>query len=160
MSALKRKNMLKAVDHINIVVSDLEKSVKFYTKTLGFTEQRRGHLEGEWIEEVTGLKNICADVVFITSENGPRIELLCYKTPEGKTFEPNSLPNTLGLRHIAFQVEDMDSAVKRLRDAGVRIVGGPCTVPESIIAHDSGRKTLCYFLDPDGTLLELAHYSK
>jgi catechol 2,3-dioxygenase-like lactoylglutathione lyase family enzyme len=151
--------MLKNIDHINIVVTDLERSVEFYTKILGFTEKRRGHLEGEWIESVTGIKNICADVVFISIESGPRIELLCYKTPEGKTYDANSLPNTTGLRHIAFQVDDMESAVKRLKDAGVRIVGGPASVPESVINHDSGRKTLCYFLDPDGTLLELAHYS-
>ncbi len=152
--------MLKNIDHINIVVSDLEKSVDFYTRILGFTEKRRGHLEGEWIEAVTGIKNICADVVFISIEAGPRIELLCYRTPEGKSFDANSLPNTTGLRHIAFQVDDMDSAVKRLKDAGVRIVGGPSSVPEQVINHDSGRKTLCYFLDPDGTLLELAHYSR
>lgn len=152
--------MLNNVDHINIVVSDLEKSVDFYTKVLGFKEMRRGHLEGEWIEKVTGLKNICADVVFISMGSGPRIELLSYKTPDGKSFEPNSMPNTIGLRHIAFQVDEMDAAVKRLRDADVKIIGGPTTVPEHIIAHDSGRKTLCYFLDPDGTLLELAHYSK
>lgn len=152
--------MLNNVDHINIVVSDLEKSVDFYKRILCLTEMRRGHLEGEWIEKVTGLKNICADVVFMGIENGPRIELLCYKTPEGNSFSPNSLPNTIGLRHIAFQVDDMEKAVKRLKENGVRIVGGPCTVPDYVIAHDSGRKTLCYFLDPDGTLLELAHYSK
>lgn len=152
--------MLNNVDHINIVVSDLEKSVEFYTQVLGFKEIRRGHLEGEWIEKVTGLKNILADVVFISMDSGPRIELLCYKTPEGKCFGPNSMPNTIGLRHIAFQVDDMEAAVKKIRGAGVKIVGGPATVPEYIIAHDSGRKTLCYFLDPDGTLLELAHYSK
>lgn len=146
--------MLNSIDHINIVVSDLEKSVIFYTKVLGFKEVRRGHLEGEWIEAVTGLKNICADVVFISIKSGPRIELLCYKTPEGIAFEPNSLPNTIGLRHIAFQV----AAVKKLTDANVKIIGGPATVPEHIISHDSGKKTLCYFLDPDGTLLELAHY--
>jgi len=152
--------MLNSVDHINIVVSDLEKSVAFYTKILGFNEIRKGHLEGEWIEKVTGLKNICADVVFISTGSGPRIELLCYKTPDGKSFVANSLPNTTGLRHIAFQVDDMEATVKKLKDANVKIVGGPATVPETIIAHDSGRKTLCYFLDPDGTLLELAHYSR
>ncbi|HKQ32343.1 MAG TPA: VOC family protein, partial [Thermodesulfobacteriota bacterium] len=44
-----------AIDHINIVVSDLEKSVRFYTELLGFIESKRAHLEGDWIESIVGL---------------------------------------------------------------------------------------------------------
>jgi catechol-2,3-dioxygenase len=47
--------MISAVDHIDIVVSDLERSVKFYTELLGFREIRRDRLEGKWIESVVGL---------------------------------------------------------------------------------------------------------
>ncbi len=39
--------MIYAVDHINLVVSNLDQSVLFYTKLLGFKEVRRAHLEGE-----------------------------------------------------------------------------------------------------------------
>ena len=41
--------MINAVDHINIVVSDLERSLSFYTKVLGFKEVRRAYLEGKWV---------------------------------------------------------------------------------------------------------------
>ena len=44
--------MISSIDHINIVVSDLERSVKFYTELLGFKEINRVHMEGEWIEEI------------------------------------------------------------------------------------------------------------
>ena len=64
--------MIRAIDHINIVVSDLERSVKFYTDLLGFKEINRVHLEGEWIEEIVGLKGVSADVVFIVAPEALR----------------------------------------------------------------------------------------
>ena len=86
--------MIQSIDHINIVVSDLERSVRFYTELLGFLESRRAHLEGDWIESIVGLKGVAADVAFILAPAGePRIELLCYKTPGAKPF-PRILSRT------------------------------------------------------------------
>ena len=151
--------MIHVVDHINLVVSDLEKSVQFYTKLLGFRETKRAHLEGEWIEAIVGLKSISADVVYIMAPAGePRLELLCYKSPKGEAIPVNSLANTIGLRHIAMRVDDIHSMTKRLKEAGVKVISEPVVVPASTITHEAGQKTLCYFLDPDGILLELAEY--
>jgi catechol 2,3-dioxygenase-like lactoylglutathione lyase family enzyme len=151
--------MIRAVDHINIVVSDLERSVRFYTGLLGFKEIRRGHLEGEWIESVAGLKGVRADVVYmIAPAGGPRLELLCYVSPAGETISANSCANTTGLRHLAMQVDDIEAEARRLKAAGVQFIGNPVSVPTRTIAHDAGDKVLCYFLDPDGVLLELAEY--
>jgi methylmalonyl-CoA/ethylmalonyl-CoA epimerase/glyoxylase I family protein len=60
-----------------------------------------------------------------------------------------------GVRHFAFNVDDMDEAVARLQNAGVRFVSPPVTVP---FAVNGKTKRLCYFHDPDGTLLEIAEY--
>lgn len=151
--------LICAVDHINLVVSDLERSVKFYTELLGFKEIRRAHLEGKWIESIIGLKDVCANVVYVVAPAGePRLELLCYDSPQGESIPANSLANTLGLRHIALRVEDIYSMVKRLKEAGIRVFGEPVVVPTGVITHDAGHKILCYFLDPDGILLELAEY--
>ena len=73
--------MIESVDHINIVVSDLERSVRFYTEILGFKETRRASLEGDWIESIVGLKGVKADVSYIVAPAGePRLELLCYNS--------------------------------------------------------------------------------
>ena len=148
-----------AIDHINIVVSDLERSVRFYTELLGFIESKRAHLEGQWIESIVGLKGVVADVAFILAPAGePRIELLCYKMPTGEAVPANSLANTVGLRHIAFRVDDIHAAAERLKNAGVKLLGNPVVVPETVVTHDAGHKMLCYFHDPDGVLLEITEY--
>ncbi len=151
--------MISAIDHINIVVSDLERSVKFYTELLGFKEINRVHLEGEWIEDIVGLKGVAADVVFIVApEEEPKIELLCYKSPTGDQVPVNSLANTIGLRHIAFRVDDIQAASEKLKAAGVKLLSEPIAVPATLMAQNPVRKTLCYFHDPDGVLLEIAEY--
>ncbi len=105
------------------------------------------------------MEGISADVVYLLAPAGePRLELLCYKHPQGKAIPANSLANTIGLRHIALRVEDIHTAVKRLREAKITIISEPVAVPATTITHEAGHKILCYFLDPDGTLLELAEY--
>jgi catechol 2,3-dioxygenase-like lactoylglutathione lyase family enzyme len=151
--------MIRAIDHINLVVSDLDRSVKFYTELLGFKKTNSVHLEGEWIESIVGLKGVVADVVFIVAPAGePKVELLCYKSPIGDSIPSNSLANTVGLRHIALRVDDIQAASKKLKDAGVKLLSEPIAVPTTVVAKNPVRKTLCYFHDPDGALLEIAEY--
>ena len=151
--------MTLAVDHINIVVSNLEQSLQFYTTLLGFEQSRRAHLQGEWIEAIVGLKGVSAEVAYIRAPAGePRVELLCYRMPKGETLPACSLANTIGLRHLALRVENIHDMVERLQKGGVSFLGEPVTVPDGIVQHEAGSKTLVYFTDPDGVLLELAEY--
>jgi len=152
--------MVKYVDHINLVVTDLDRSVHFYTELLGLKETRRARLTGGWIEAIVGLKDVTADVVFVQPEGGgPRLELIHYLHPAGTSHDNNSAPNTIGLRHIAFQIDDMAATRARLEGAGVHFFGPPVEVPGGVVEHDDGHKSLCYFLDPDRVLLELAAYA-
>lgn len=151
--------MIRAIDHINIVVADLARSVRFYTEVLGFRKTREAYLEGEWIDRIVGLRGVKGRVVFVVAPAGePRIELLCYEAPQGAALPENSRANIHGLRHIALRVDDMAATVARLRAAGVAIFSDPVRVPHGVVQHDGGEKTLVYFLDPDGVILELAEY--
>jgi len=152
--------VIHEVDHVNIVVSDLDQSVRFYTEVLGFEKTREAHLEGGWIETIVGLDGVYADVVYVQPPGGgPRIELIRYDTPKGVALPETSKANTVGLRHVALRVSDIEGVRRRLEAAGVALLGPPTAVPDSVVKHDAGRKTLCYFRDPDNVLLELAEYS-
>ncbi|MFI5356282.1 MAG: VOC family protein [Opitutales bacterium] len=148
-----------AIDHINIVVTDLARSVRFYTEVLGFRLAREARLEGAWIDRIVGLKGVKGRVAYVVAPAGePRIELLCYDAPAGTAPAANREANTVGLRHIALRVDDIAALTAKLRAAGVEVLSDPVKVPRGVVQHDQGEKTLVYFRDPDGVILELAEY--
>jgi catechol 2,3-dioxygenase-like lactoylglutathione lyase family enzyme len=151
--------MIRGIDHINIVVADLARSVKFYTEVLGFRKTHDVVMEGEWIERIIGLRGVRGLVAFVEPPGGGvRIELLQYVAPVGVARPENSRANTLGLRHFALRVEDIAVMSERLRAAGVEVFSDPIRVPGGVVKFAAGNKTLLYFLDPDGVILELAEY--
>jgi len=153
--------MVDSIDHINIVVTDLEPMVRFYSDTLGLTVSKRVTISGEWIDQTVGLKNVKADVVYLDPPSGPRIELLRYVSPAGASPAGLGLSNTRGLRHIALRVDEIDAVVSRLREAGVRPLSDVQLVPDSQVTYADGvRKRLVYFRDPEGNLLELCEYRR
>jgi len=152
--------MIQGIDHLNVVVADMARSLKFYTGVLGFTKTKEAQLSGDWIERIVGLQGVRAHAVFIEAPGGgPRIELLKYETPAGVTLAENSRANTGGLRHFALRVSDIAAMVAKLRAAGVEVFSDPVLVPAGVVEFEAGaRKTLVYFLDPDGVIIELAEY--
>ena len=144
------------IDHINIVVVDMARSRGFYEGLLGMAVTFEAELTGAWIETVTGLSGVAADCLFCEPPGGQvRLELLHYRTPPGVALPPDSLANTLGLRHFALEVEDIHGWHARLSAAGITFVSPPLPVPFPVAG---GQKWICYLHDPDGVLLELAEY--
>ncbi len=151
--------MILAIDHLNIVVADLDRSVKFYTEVLGFRKTHDVYMEGEWIEAIIGLRGVKGLVAFVELPGGgPRIELLEYRAPAGIALPENSRANTRGLRHIALRVDDIGAMTEKLRAAGVKLFSEPVRVPAGVVKFAAGDKSLLYFLDPDGVILELSEY--
>lgn len=147
------------LDHFNIVTRDMTRAVAFYRDLLGFRQTFETTLEGEWIARVTGLSGARAHCVFLQlPKNDVRLELLQYLAPPGEEFPPNAQPNTIGLRHLAFETTELDALSKRLHQGGTSFVSQPVEVPFPV-GPKKLKKRLCYFRDPDGVLLELAEYS-
>jgi catechol 2,3-dioxygenase-like lactoylglutathione lyase family enzyme len=147
------------IDHVNIVVQNLELSVQFYRRVLGMEKTFEVTLEGDWIAHVTGLAGSHARCVFLSCRGQDfRLELLQYLSPRAEALPLNSLPHTPGMRHIAFETDDMDGLVTRLGEAGAKFVSPPVTVPFPV-GEKKLKKRLCYFHDPEGVLLEVAEYS-
>jgi len=145
------------VDHVNIVVADMERSLAFYVGLLGMQVTFEAELTGDWIEAVSGLPHVSARCVFCRPPGGgARFELLQYRTPPGTASAAASVANTLGLRHVALEVDGLDDLYARLTAAGVPFVSGPVGVPFPVAGV---RKRLCYARDPDGALVELAEYA-
>jgi glyoxylase I family protein len=153
--------MIRGIDHLNIVVADMARALAFYCGGLGFTKTKEAWLEGEWIEKIVGLRGVRAHAVFVeVPGGGPRIELLWYEAPVGVAVPENSRANTRGLRHFALRVDDIEAMTAKLRAAGVTVWSDPTRVPGGVVKFDEGAggKTLVYFLDPDGVIVELAEY--
>src|SRR6185295_5996458 len=126
--------MIRTIDHINIVVADLERSVKFYTEVLGFRKTHDVTMEGEWIEAIIGLRGVKGLVAFVEPPGGgPRLELLQYVAPAGVALPENSRANTRGLRHIALRVDNIGAMSAKLHAAGVTLFSDPVRVPAGVV---------------------------
>ena len=145
------------VNHLNIVVADMARSLAFYIGLLGLRQTFEIELQGEWVETVTGLSGATAHCVFVMPRSGGcRLELLQYRAPEGESLAANALANTLGLRHFALEIDDLDAWYEKLRDAGIVFLSPPVTVPFRLV--DGIQKRLCYLKDPDGVIVELCEH--
>jgi catechol 2,3-dioxygenase-like lactoylglutathione lyase family enzyme len=151
--------MLQQIDHVNIVVNDLPAMKEFYRDVLGLTVTREVTINGAWIDRTVGLTGVEADVVYLDLEEGPRIELIRYRRPAGMASSASGIPNTAGLRHIAFRVDDLDAAIAQLKSARVKLFSQAQQVPDTQVTYAGGvRKRLVYFLDPENNILELCEY--
>jgi len=148
------------IDHVNIVVQDLDRMVAFYRDALGLKETKRVTISGSWVASTVGLPEVQADVVYLDLASGPRVELIRYNRPAMERPAGIDRPNAPGLRHIAFRVDDIEAVVERLRAVGVRFFSdGVQQVPETQVTYAGGiRKRLIYFTDPEGNLLELCEF--
>lgn len=100
-----------------------------------------------------------ADCLFLQAPEGEtRIELIRYDAPSGLSFSENARANTIGLRHIAFEVQDIDSTLAKAKELGIDPISAPVEVPFKV--GNLGVKRLAYFHDYDGTLIEAASYQK
>jgi catechol 2,3-dioxygenase-like lactoylglutathione lyase family enzyme len=151
-------NPIQSIDHVNLVVEDLEAMTAFYETLLGLKITKRVTISGQWIDQTVGLENVKADVVYLDPESGPRVELIRYHTPPPPphTVQP---PNGRGFRHIAFRLDGIDALVSRLSAAGVKFFSAVQSVPDSQVTYAGGvRKRLVYFRDPEGNVLEFCEY--
>jgi len=124
--------LLKAVHHIAIICSDYEKSKHFYTDILGFEIVREVFREAR--------KSYKLDL----SLGGHYIiELFSFPEPPKRPSRPEST----GLRHIAFEVENIQLAIEALNEKQV--------VTEPIRIDEFTGKKFTFFADPDDLPIEL-----
>jgi catechol 2,3-dioxygenase-like lactoylglutathione lyase family enzyme len=134
--------------HVGLVVEDLDETVRFL-ELLGLDCGKPGVFSGEWIDRIIGLENATVEIVIVRLPDGGDVfEVVRFQSPSAAAQEPAPAPNRPGLRHIAFQVDDMRGVVDRVREAGWETVG-------EIVDYE-GTFLLCYVRGPEGLIVELA----
>lgn len=143
--------MMKKIDHVNIVVRDLAGARDFFCR-LGFTVTHAGELSGQWIASIVGLDNVQASYVQLAlGQTDCRLELIAFQSPPSPPAARENRPHHMGIRHIAFAVDDIETLVARLKDEGIRFFSEVQTYPAT------GKK-LVYCHGPEGVILEFAQY--
>ena len=138
---------MKAVRHTGIVVSDLSQALHFYVELLGLQVIKRMDETGEYIDKISGLKNVKVTTVKMAAEDGSLIELLYFHSHRQKLSRSKEICET-GISHIAFTVEDVDTEYIKLSKAGVQFNSPPQKSPD-------GYAKLTFCIAPDGILIEL-----
>ncbi len=147
---------VRAVDAVGMTVSDMDRSVDFYSNVLSFKKVSDTEVYGDAYERLLGIFGLRIRVVHMRLGD-ETIELTEYLTPEGKPFPKDTRSNDLWFQHIAIVVSDMDKAFERLRQNKVRYAStAPQTIPASNKAAAGIRAF--YFRDPDGHYLEIIYF--
>ncbi|RUT06039.1 VOC family protein [Dulcicalothrix desertica PCC 7102] len=119
------------IHHAAIICSNYELSKKFYVETLGF----------KIIQETYRAPRNSYKLDLQVGEN--QIELFSFPNPPQRVNKPEAC----GLRHLAFEVENIEETVSYLQSQGVEV--------ESIRVDDITDKKYTFFQDPDGLPLEI-----
>src|ERR1700744_529066 len=105
---------IRRIDHVRIVGADLPAAKAFFLN-FGLEVMGEGEVGGEWVDRVVGLSGVKAALVMLRTADGEtNIELVKYHHPVDPQGVQRSLANTLGIRHIAFVVEDIEGVVAKL----------------------------------------------
>lgn len=126
--------MFKRIDHVEIIPSDFERSIGFYTEVLGFAVKQRLKVEASPLEEVAylGLGDTVLELMQVR-------DAACAPTEPWRT----------GYRMMALEVEDMDKAIAYLAGKGVAVTWGPVLL---------GKSKRAEIQDPDGLPIELRQW--
>ncbi len=138
------------VHHFCISVTNLDRTLEFYTKHLGakvenVVQNKHGTLGRSLFGTKWGVDLKPADITLaLVTIGGVRVEFIQYNDPPASPYHKN--PSAAGSAHIAVQVEEIEAVRAQLEGEGVEF--------HSPINHFHGEKW-CYFRDPDGIVVEL-----
>jgi catechol 2,3-dioxygenase-like lactoylglutathione lyase family enzyme len=141
------------VDSVAITVSDLERSVEFYSRVLNFQKISEYEVASAAYEHLEGVFGVRIRTARMRLGN-EKIELVEYLAPKGRPTPADSRGNDRWFQHIAIIVSDMDKAYAWLRQNKVQHASsGPQRLPDW--NKNAGGIQAFYFLDPDGHFLEI-----
>lgn len=156
LTAQAQQIAVTAVDAVGMTVSDLDRSVEFYSDVLSFEKVSEVEVWGAEHERLQGVFGLRMRVARLHLGE-EYIELTEYLTPKGRPYPVDSRSNDQWFQHIAIIVSDMDRAYQWLRRHKVEHVSpSPQRLPDWN-PNVSGIRAF-YFRDSDGHPLEILQF--
>jgi catechol 2,3-dioxygenase-like lactoylglutathione lyase family enzyme len=144
------------VESIGMTVSDLDRSVGFYTKVLTFEKVSEFETQGDAYEHLNGVFGLHFRRARLRLGD-EFIELTEYLAPQGRPAPVDARSNDRWFQHVAIIVSDMDRAYRVLRDNKVKHAStSPQRLPDW--NKNAGGIQAFYFRDPDGHPLEILSF--
>ncbi len=154
--SLPANGSVAALQVVGMTVSDVDRSVEFFTKVLSFEKVSDVEVAGDDYEHLEGLFGLRMRIARLKLGD-ESIELTEYLTPRGRSVPVDSRSNDRWFQHVAIITSDMDRAYDWLRKNKVQHSStGPQKLPESI-KPAAGIRAF-YFKDPDGHALEVLQF--
>jgi lactoylglutathione lyase len=147
--------MLLSVWHTSWTVSDLDRSIDFYCRLLGFELLGRWTRTGPFIETVVGFDNAELDIAALripqapAQPSGHHLELIEYVSPRGAQLDLATC--NIGAAHLALETDTIHATCEELAANDVVLVSPPVRIESG--ANQGGYA--CYLRDPDGFTIEL-----
>jgi catechol 2,3-dioxygenase-like lactoylglutathione lyase family enzyme len=140
---------IKKVEHTGITVTSLREALDFWVGVLGFKHLYTTKFPNDpFIENVVGVSGAAVTLAVVQGP-GHSIELLEYAAPDNRhVLKPRSCD--VGSVHVAFEVDNLDALLDRVKQSGWNPVGTPQTVEEG----ERAGLRLAYVRGPDGVTLE------
>jgi catechol 2,3-dioxygenase-like lactoylglutathione lyase family enzyme len=134
---------IRNLDHVALLVKDVERSLRFYVQVLGMEEHPRPssfNFPGAWLRKGS------AELHLIGEDEPGRVAQV---QPGGYSPEELSIGHAT---HIAFEVTDLEGTRKHLLTHDISIVGGPRPRGDGVMQM--------YVCDPDGYIVEFFVWQK
>ncbi len=147
---------LRGIDHVGFTVPDLEQAHRFLVEVLGAVHVytlagKRG--DDDWMETHLGVnpRTLIREIRFYRLGFGTNLEVFEYLAADGQAPQPRN--SDIGGHHLALYVDDLDAAMARLSERGVKFMGGPTASAQAAL----GQRWI-YFRSPWGMQFELVSY--
>ena len=139
---------IRRFDHVGITVASLDRVTAFFVG-LGLEVEGRMFVEGEFLDTVIGIPDSRTEIVMLRPpDGGTLLELSSFVRPEHEPGSPTAMANELGLRNVAFEVDDLQGVVDRLAADGYGLVGD--------VGQYENVWRMAYVRGPEGIIVSLA----